>query len=513
MLPTNPSLRSRDARVAVIDVGSNSGRVTVFRLEGAAHLAVLADARTALKLVRDVRKRGRLSDKSVRRTVEALRGFKAIARGLGTQEMVAVATSAVREAENGGLLLAAILAQTGINVETIDGGREAALGLAGAIHALPVTDGAMLDIGGGSLQIARFQDRTLAQAWSFPLGALRLSDAYLHADPPTAGEQTRLRRHVADTLKAAGVGPLAPHEALVGTGGTVRNLAKIDRQARSSAYPIPRLHGYPLQRARIAEAVERLAALPQAARARVPGLNDDRADSIVGGALAALTCMEVLGADELLVSGHGLREGLAVERLALHQQPVEDVQRDALAAVAERFATWDRVTAERRMAVAARLWEAFAPGTPVVERRIAEWACFWLDVGASVDYYSRRGHAAHLAVATDLAGFSHRDVALLAACLSLHEDESALHAFEPALQATDLPTIQRTGAVMALADGLCSVMPPSVSADALQIIPAGGSADELALLGPGLDPWPLQAAARRAERAFGVRLAIGAGDA
>src|SRR5204862_7745205 len=112
-----------------------------------------------------------------------------------------------------------------------------------------VENGWVLDVGGGSLEILRFRDRESIGSWTLPLGGLRLSDRFLKSDPPTREEVGRLRDHVTRTLVAAGIEPLAGGERVVGTGGTIRNLAKMDRRKRP--YPIPRLHGYVLTTKRL----------------------------------------------------------------------------------------------------------------------------------------------------------------------------------------------------------------------------------------------------------------------
>src|SRR5439155_17915452 len=116
------------------------------------------------------------------------------------------------------------------------------------------------DIGGGSLELTRFAERRPVDAWSLPLGALLLSDRFLQHDPPTDGEIDSLRDHVHRALDDIGLEPLEREEALVGTGGTVRNLARIDRHVR--AYPLPRLHGYVLTSRKALDAANRLSHRP-----------------------------------------------------------------------------------------------------------------------------------------------------------------------------------------------------------------------------------------------------------
>jgi exopolyphosphatase/guanosine-5'-triphosphate,3'-diphosphate pyrophosphatase len=262
--------------VAVIDVGSNSGRVMVYRQEVGGHLHVLAGSRASLRLVRDLDETGRIPAAALDRAFEALRDFRSIARGSGARRIVAAGTSALRDAANGKAFLLRVRRELGITMRTLSGLEEAHYGFLGAVGGLPVDDGALFDLGGGSLQVGRFRGRRLLGAVSVPLGALRVSDAFLGSDPPAPREIRRLREHAREVLEGAGIRELSAGEELVGTGGTLRNLARIDQ--RASGYPIARLHGYELTRRRLHEIVAGLSGERLRKRARVPGLNADRRD-------------------------------------------------------------------------------------------------------------------------------------------------------------------------------------------------------------------------------------------
>ena len=263
-----------------------------------------------MRLVADVDDRKKLSKKSIERTLEALSDFRAIALGAGCRRIVAVATAALRDAKNGRALIQRVQRELGFRVEIIDGNREAQYGFLGAVRGLPVERGILFDVGGGSMQLTRFQGRRALRRVSLPLGALRLSHRFLLSDPPREEQQHRVRAYVRRKLLKAGLRRLRPGEELVGTGGTIRNLANVDRRSRS--YPIPRLHGYMLSRKRVAEIAALLGSRSLPERERIPGLSDERGDSIVGGALAIETLMETLEAERVRVFGRGVREGLAL---------------------------------------------------------------------------------------------------------------------------------------------------------------------------------------------------------
>jgi exopolyphosphatase/guanosine-5'-triphosphate,3'-diphosphate pyrophosphatase len=443
----------RAARVAVIDIGSNSGRVVVYAVHREANLRILASSRASLRLVRQLDRTHSLSPGAVDRAMDALRDFRAIMIGSGAQRTIAAATSAVRDATNGRAFITRVRRELGIEMRILSGSEEAYFGCLGAIRGLPVSDGLLFDVGGGSLQLAQFSGRRPGPGQSFPLGALRLSDAFLGSDPPTARERRRLSSHVRRVLERAEIEPLRRGAALVGTGGTVRNLAKIDQRER--AYPIPRLHGYVLTRRRVREIVTMLAGRSQKRRATVAGLNDDRADSIVGGGLAILTLMETLDASVVWVSGQGVREGLALSLVTDRVPSATSVRRSCVAALCGAFSEWEEGAAKRRTAIVDALYAGLEADPDPELREALGFAATLLDVGRSIDYFDRHEHVADTVLATDLLGFTHRQVALLSAVLRSAGDEGAeLAEYEPLLDDDDRAPVDRAGTLLALADDI-----------------------------------------------------------
>lgn len=445
--------------VAVIDIGSNSSRVVVLRQDAAGHLQVLADAHAPLRLVSELDARGRFSPKVVEAVVRTLGDFRTVAAGAGASSIIAVATAAVREAANGADLVARIHRDAGIAVRVITGEEEARYAFLGAIHGLPVDHGMLMDMGGGSMQIIHFRDRKMLRVWMLPLGALRLSGRFLSSNPPAPAEIRRLLDYVRGMLAEAGLPKLRRDEHLIGTGGTLRNLGKIDR--RSHTYPLSRLHGYVLARRRLKDIAALLARRNAAERAQVPGLNKDRVDSITGGALAALAVAETVSASAIQIAGEGLREGLALAAAGKELLPADAVRRMSLAALCARFATWEAAPAARRSALAQTILTTLDPAATAEQRETLTSAAAVLDTGRSIDYYSRFEHTAQIVATTDLAGFAPRAIALLAATVLLAgEPGRDLKGFAPLLGNKDALPVQRMAAVLALADALDHRYPP-----------------------------------------------------
>jgi exopolyphosphatase/guanosine-5'-triphosphate,3'-diphosphate pyrophosphatase len=491
-----------------VDIGSNSGRLVVLRLDVGGGLRVVAGTRASLRLVRDVDETHRFSDDAVDRVLTALRDFRAIAVGAGAERILAVATAAMRDAENGRALIERVRRETGIRIRVIPGEEEALYGLLGAVSGLPVSHGLAFDLGGGSMQVSRFRDRRLLSSVSLPLGSLRLSDRFLESDPPTPREVRRLLEHAARTLEKAQVPGLERGGVLVGTGGTVRNLAKVDRRTRQ--YPIPRLHGYTLTRRSVREIAELLASRSARKREKVPGLSDERSDSIVGGVLAILALMEHAGAKAVRVSGRGVREGMALSLLSKTLPEPRAVRQASIATLTAAFREWDAGTSARRQAIARTLLATLVPHASGEIREALDHAAQVIDIGRSIDFFDRHDHVADIVVATDLEGFSHRQIALLSALVRRAGNEDArAAAYAPLLDHEDDEPLEKAALVLAVADDIEERCPRGRPVR----VRCGLHKGELRVHADALLAWRPRAIDARFERAFGRSLVVTPGRA
>jgi len=493
---------SRGDVVAVIDIGSNSTRVMVFERDISNHLRLLANSRASLRLVRDVDTRGVLSDATMARTTEALRDFQAIATGAGARRIVAVATAAMRDATNGALLTERLQRELGIRIETIGGLSEARYGFTGAVRGLGVSNGLLFDLGGGSLQITRFERRRLVKGISLPLGALRLSEKFLESDPPTGKQLRRLRDHVRSHLAKAHVTRLASGDRLVGTGGSLRNLAKIDRQTRR--YPIGVLHGYELSVDGLGEVVDRLAQSREKRRDEVPGLSAERADSIVGGAVAIQTLAEFVRARHILVSGQGVREGIALRLLKIPIGSPETVKEASLASLVSRFDGWKQEAASRRRGVASILQRALEPRAPANVVMAIDHAARVLDIGRSLDVMNRHEHVADILLSTELNGFAHDELVLVSAIVRRAGDRHAdVRLLGLARDTLGLGPVDRAAIILALADEIEARCPHG-----RRIAVECEIGRHVTLTVPLLPSWLARDLDKRFERAFGRSLVV-----
>jgi exopolyphosphatase/guanosine-5'-triphosphate,3'-diphosphate pyrophosphatase len=291
---------------AGIDVGTNAVKCAVAeRRDG--RLAILREMREPTRLGEGVSLTGRLRPAAIERTVRAACAMVDAARAMGAVTIAAAGTSAARDAANTVELQDALRDACGLTMMVLTGAEEARLSFLG-VSAMEGDGGriAVFDIGGGSTEWAVGEGRTPERCGSLPVGAVRLTQDILTADPPDAAQLSKAREAARAAL--AGAGGVARARLLV-TGGTVKTMAAI--QARRE--PRTQAEERELTMAEAERQLRRFAALPAHERGEIPGMDAGRADIIVAGAIIVVACMERVGAERCIVTDGGVRHGLILD--------------------------------------------------------------------------------------------------------------------------------------------------------------------------------------------------------
>jgi len=311
-------------RLGVLDVGSNTVHLLVVDAYPGARPMPAFSHKAELKLAAHLEDGSSLSstgENNLRAEVEeALR----IAEDKGVEDIIAFATSAVRDAVNGEQVLARIRKQTGAQINVMTGLDEARLTFLAARRWFGWSSGRLLviDIGGGSLEVASGLDEEPEEVASLPLGAGRLTRDWLAKDPPSRPEVRGLRKHERAQI-ARDVGALLRHgppDHVVGTSKTFRQLARIAGAAPSGDGPYIKRN---LRHADVADLAERLPAMSQSERARLPGVSAGRVAQLPAGAIVADAILDLLGVEQLELCPWALREGVILRRLDMLAQGLD----------------------------------------------------------------------------------------------------------------------------------------------------------------------------------------------
>lgn len=303
-------------RLGVLDVGSNTVHLLVVDAHQGARPLPAFSHKVELHLADHLDGQNRLSPECADRLLEFVREAIRMAEDKGVQELLAFATSAVRDAANGEEVLAWIHAASDVRIRALPGAEESRLTFLAARRWFGWSSGhlLLLDIGGGSLEIGSGQDEDPSVAVSLPLGANRLTRDWLTGDPPNAEEVRQLRKHVRAEIAAAAsaVRSAGTPDHSVATSKTFRQLARIAGAAPSSEGPyVKRV----LRHQDVTELAQRLASMTIAARAQLPGVSRLRAPQLVAGAIVADAAMDLFHLPELEICPWALREGVILRRM------------------------------------------------------------------------------------------------------------------------------------------------------------------------------------------------------
>ena len=299
-------------RVGVVDIGTNSTRLLVAKIDGGA-LTELARRTTVTRLGEGLEASGRLSDTAMARVSEALAGYRQALDEHSAERVVAVATSAMRDAANGPEFRDEIERRFGLDARTISGDEEARLTFLGATAGRdPAAATLVVDIGGGSTEfVVGHPGGDPEFHLSTRLGSVRHTERHLHTDPPTAAELDALAQDARAIVEAeVPAGVRAGVDAGIAVAGTATSLAAIDQEL--DPYDPERVHGYRLGVASCERLLARLAALTVVQRREVSGLHPDRAPTIVAGAGILLESMRACGLDEIEISENDILHGAAL---------------------------------------------------------------------------------------------------------------------------------------------------------------------------------------------------------
>jgi exopolyphosphatase/guanosine-5'-triphosphate,3'-diphosphate pyrophosphatase len=392
---------------AVVDVGSNSVRLVLYRVEGRSIWTVFNE-KVLAGLGRGLTVSGRLSAAGVEVAMRALNRFRALLDAAHPQLTMAVATAAVREATDGGAFCRRVQAQTGLALRILSGEEEARLGALGVLAGAPASRGLVGDLGGSSLELVRLTGGGPGPGVSLPLG------------PFSLGESGRFD---AGRVKAAVSRHLAAHtgafraDTLNAVGGAWRNVAMV--HMRMSTYPLGIVHQYEMSRRQALEAARFIGQQSRTSLERIEGISRRRVEALPHAAVVLECLIEQLGLERVVVSAYGLREGLLFDAM-----PAAARRRDPLVEGCAALGFREAISEGLGAALEAWLGPAFADLEPVFGERegvLIAAACRLADLGSRLHPDHRAELVFDQVLRAPVAGLNHPERAFLAcACFARH---------------------------------------------------------------------------------------------
>ncbi len=447
-------------RVAVADIGTNSCHLLIAERLGSSY-RVLDGLKERTRLG-ECLEGGLMTAEGERRLTEALLKFQALAQSAGVSEVRAYATSAMREAGNGPEIAERVRAATGIYPIIISGEREGQLTYIGAAHSVEFgPDNLLLDLGGGSLELARGDAQQASAVISLPIGSVRMHLSHLQKEPPGARAVRELQQVVTEALlPQQALFTAAPHTQVFGSSGTFEavGVAIAQRQGLGHFHE-GNIGGFTFELTALSSLVAELQKMNVAQRIRA-GIDPRRADIMVAGSAILEAALLALGASKATVSTGALREGMLIEELELQDRWRESLsarQRSAIE-LAERFQV-SLPHARQVTALARDLLERLKRRGEVFSEEagsLLSAAAFLHEVGQAVAQSSHHKHSAYLIRYGGLRGFDARQTELIAQVARYHRKglPRSTHPEFQALTPQDRHSVQQLAAILRVADGL-----------------------------------------------------------
>ena len=416
-------------RIAAIDIGTNSVHMIVVRVRPDLSFEVIDREKAMVRLGAGGLDGKALTSEAMSAALQALSKFKRLAESHSVDKILAAATSATREARNGGEFLARIEAETGIRPRVITGAEEARLIHLAAVYGVDVGSAraVVIDIGGGSTEITLGTATSTQAAKSFKIGVIRLTERFVKSDPLAGRDEQKLTKHVlseidrhCEQITAAGF------DRVIGTSGTILSLGTVATAISGGTVPTE-LRNLRVPAKQIRRLRKEVVALSLAQRLTIPGLDPRRADLIVAGAVLLDAILRRLGAEDITLCDLALREGLVIDYVRRNSKHIEhvdsipDVRRRSALELGERCNFYaEHAQQVVRLSLAIFDQTRAVHGLTDREREWLEFAALLHDIGSLISYERHHRHSYYLIRNGDLRGFDPDEIEVIALVARYH---------------------------------------------------------------------------------------------
>jgi exopolyphosphatase / guanosine-5'-triphosphate,3'-diphosphate pyrophosphatase len=451
-------------RIAAIDIGTNSIHMIVVRVRPDLSFEVIDREKDMVRLGAGGLDGRSLTPTAVAAALQTLAKFRRLADSHKVEEIVAAATSATREAENGGDFIAEVDRLTGIKIRVIPGGEEARLIHLAAGYGVDIgaSTGIVIDIGGGSVEVTLGNAKHMAVGRSFKVGVIRLTERFVKSDPLAGRDERRLIKHLNREM-----GEYLDHVAergfdrVIGTSGTILSLGAL--ASSDGGAPLEELRNRRVSAKALHKLRKRLTGLTLEERLAVPGLDPRRADLLVAGSVLLDTIVRRLAAEEVTLCDLALREGLILDyihRNSARIRKVErypDVRRRSVVELGERCGYWSEHAQQvSKLALAIFDQTRSVHGLGDRERDWLEFGALLHDIGVHISYERHHRHSYYLIKNGDLRGFDPNETEIVALIARYHRQATPKKSHEgyADLSGTARKTVKALAAMVRLAEGL-----------------------------------------------------------
>ena len=436
-------------RTGIIDIGSNSVRLIIVEIKLDKYFRILYELKESVRLGKDMGADNSLDPLRMDKAIDTIISFKTICDSYNVQNIIAVATEAVRRASNQRTFLELVRSRAGVEIRVLSGDEEAYYDYAGVINSMEISDCLMMDIGGSSMEFILVKNREIQNSISIPYGSISLTEIYLSNPAGFTHAFGRIMAEIPWIYHAKGL-------PVIGIGGTFRNIGKIDRKRKD--YPIDNVHNYRLSDTDVQEILFITIDLLSGKLKKIKGLSNDRADIFIGPIAAIQYIINLCNTKDIFLSGSGVREGLLFENILKGETRIKNVLDYSLENAMVNLGV-EQKHARRLYGLCSSLYTQLKHlfCQDAAAGKILKTAALLHDSGIKINFYDHHKHTFYIIMNSRLSGLSHKELLMAAYAAALHrKDEFKIdqQAYKALIDENDVLFIQQLGILLKISEKL-----------------------------------------------------------
>ncbi|GIM30314.1 phosphatase [Clostridium polyendosporum] len=444
-------------RIGVIGLDSNSIRVMLAEIEDSGYFKIIDELQESVRIGLDLIENSYISKEKIDKTIATLKSFKSLCTVSGASQIITIATEALNAAENKSELKERVLKELSLKIRILSFDEEIYYNHLGIKNSIYSDNSLMVDIRGSHTHVAWLKGKDLYKKFTMPVGCINISKMFKLEDTVHFLSSESANDYVEDLLKKNTWLFETKFDNIIGIGGTIRNLAKIDQ--RKKRYPIDTLHNYIFNDYDLNESYNLLKCKNLKGRLKINGLSIDRADVIVGGTIIIHKIVELLSINEIKVCGRGLREGIIHEYLNNnYASSQEDILDYSIHGIIETL-NINKPHADNVYNITYKLFQALKPLHHLSDEynNLIKTASLLHDCGISIRYYDHHLHSLYIILNSPISGLSHKELLLSALIAAMHrnnEYQIPLAKYSNIINRSDVNVVERIGVLLKIAEGL-----------------------------------------------------------
>ncbi len=450
--------------IAILDIGSNSVRLVLVKINKSTYsysFKIFDELKETIRLGEDLDESGKLKPKKIDKAIHTLKMLKNLCEKLKIDEIIPVATAAVRKATNQQEFLNRVENEVDLKIRVLSGQEEAFYAYYGVINSMDITDGLIMDIGGGSTELIQVKDRQIINSISLPFGAITLTQSFNIKGVLNDNEVKNMNDFFYKTFQEIPWLNSQTHTQLIGVGGTFRNIGKIHRH--QTEYPLEITHNYQLKNNDIHQIYNLVRSKKPNQRRKIKGLSKSRADIFPGAMAAISTLVEFCNLTNISISGSGIREGLIYNYLLSNtsedvKKPVDNVLDFSISNIISK-SNFDQRHPEHVYKLTQTLFNQLK-NLHHIEKdvdSIIKTASMLHDIGIDIRFYNHHEHSFYMILNSGINGLSHKNLLLSAMIAASHRKNKFkinLSKYKNLIDKEDIDRIQKLGVLLRLAESL-----------------------------------------------------------